>query len=159
MMAGGADVASQPVDPKRLEVATEIVKNFDLKNQLQNALSAMTMPMVPFMAQENPGQDDKLQKIALDAVQKVASAHMDEIEKNKATVYAQLFTLLELQELKKFYASPTGRKMMEMTPEMMRRDAMLGQNVVMTSITDVRREVIVQAKKAGLKVPTGMVAP
>jgi hypothetical protein len=78
---------------------------------------------------------------------------LPELEKNKAIVYAQMFTGAELEQLQKFYASPVGQKMLQSTPEMMHRNAILDQSIMMQTVAEVRKRMLNELKKNGLKVP------
>jgi len=144
---------TQTIDPRSVAVAQDIVKSFDMKNMLQGILGAMSKAIVPLIAQANPGQDSKIQSIVFDAVQKSMAAHMDEMDKNKAVVYAEMFSYDELVQLRDFYQSPVGQKMIKSTPQMMTRSMALDQNIMLATMREANRQILQQLKDNGMKVP------
>jgi hypothetical protein len=144
------------INPRSFAVAQDIVKTLDMKNLMQGVTASLAQTMTPLIEQENPGQSEKMQVITAGAFQKVMTAHLPELEKNKAIAYAQLFTLPELEQLKKFYGSPAGQKMLQMTPEIMRRNAVLDQFVMTTAFQEVHKQLIEDLKKNGIRIPKGM---
>jgi hypothetical protein len=144
------------IDAQTYSDAMALVKSFDMKSLLQGVTGAMVKTMVPLIDQENPGQGDKIEKIAIDATQRTMASHMAELEKNKAIIYTQLFSDAEIVQLKKFYASPVGRKLLQTTPEMMRRSALLDRDIMSAAVQEARSQILQDLKKNGIKIPKEM---
>jgi hypothetical protein len=148
-----AEAPTKDVDQRKLAVAQELVKSFDMKSLSMGLMSAMMKSMLPVLDQENPGQNAKIEQITEHSLQKSLTARLPELEKNKAIVYAQMFSYDELQQLKTFYQSPVGQKLLQSTAEMMRRNATLDHSVMQAMMLEMRSQLLGDLKKNGMKIP------
>jgi hypothetical protein len=144
------------IDPKDMEIAMKIAKSFGSNDRIKGSLMGMTMGMMPMIYQANPGQMDKIQKVVNGVVDKVVAAHDEDAQKDKAQFFAQNFSTDELEQLKTFYESSAGQKLIKSSDEMSRRDAMFGQSVAMSGSMQVRDELFKALKKNDIKVPKAM---
>ncbi|MDE1900294.1 MAG: DUF2059 domain-containing protein [Alphaproteobacteria bacterium] len=147
---------SAAVDPKNYAIALQIVRSFDLKAQLHGVLDVVSKTMSMILNKENPGQSDKINAIVAGAVEKSVSSHLGDMEKNDATVYAQIFTYDELTQLRGFYQSPVGQKFIKATPQLISRNAALNRSIMLSAIQDANRAVIEQMHQDGMKIPQNM---
>lgn len=153
-----APAEAAPQDPAqdakhRAALAHEVVKLFDLRALMSNVLTVTSKTLLPIILEANPGQDARIDPIVKDAVQKAILAHMDELEKNRAAVYAEFFTAPELEQLRDFYKSPAGQKMIKVTPDMMARSAVLDHDLMIDAVRAANKEIGRQLRKNGMKVP------
>ena len=79
----------------------------------------------------------------------------DELEKMRAdyvAIYAETFTEEELRGMVEFYQSPVGRKLIEKTPELMRRSMMITQKQMADMMPKVEAAVR-EARQAATAAP------
>jgi len=65
----------------------------------------------------------------------------DAMKDDLAKSYADAFTEQELKEITKFYRTPAGKKMALMTPDLMTREANLGQQKVQDHIGELQQMI------------------
>ena len=143
LIAGaGASKAEGAPDAEHLQAAASVERAMGGEAQVMKGLAAMRPGMINMMAQTSHmpiGQAaDEWDKAILPGMQ----AHIGDIESAKARILAEHFTVSELIDLKNFYLSPTGQKlianqsviatesmrsMMPFLQDVMKRSAQLAQ--------------------------------
>ncbi len=153
---------SREVDSKNLELAYKIVKLIEPQKSPAQAsrgmygpMMGLTMSMIPAIAQENPGQMEKIHGIALGLQEKISARHADDAEKDKAIAYAQTFTYSELEQLKGFYETAAGKKLAQSGAELASREGQLRQDSSMAVAEEVRSAILKELKEKGFKLPAG----
>ncbi len=153
---------SREVDSKNLDLARKIVKLTEPQKGPAQASMAMhspmmglTMSMIPAIVQENPGQTEKIHGIAFGLQEKISAQHADDAEKDKAIAYAQTFTYSELEQLKGFYETSAGKKLLQSGGELASREGRLRQDTSMTVAEEVRSAILKALKENGIKLPAG----
>ena len=68
-------------------------------------------------------------------------------------MYTQAYTEAELKELTAFYLTKTGQKSLAVTPELMAKGSMIGQQRVQQNLPELRR--MIEAEAARIKVLQG----
>jgi len=154
--ASAPSTAPANVDPKNLAIAKELIQSFDMNSLMQGVFGAITRTLMPMILRDNPNQLQQVQKIAMEAVQKSFMAHMDELANNKAIIYAQMYSYDELVQLKAFYQSPVGQKMLKTMPEMMQKSMILDKDIMLKAIQESTQGLRDGLQKNGLKVPKEM---
>lgn len=144
------------VDPKTFAAAKDLVRSFDMSNLMQSVFNVMAKTMLPLIMRDNPNQSQQGQQLIIDAVQKTFMAHMDEFENNKAIVYAQMYSYDEIMQLKTFYQSPIGQKMLKTMPDMMQKTMVMDQSIILKSMDEAKRSIAESLRKSGMKVPREM---
>ncbi|RBP35523.1 hypothetical protein DES53_12143 [Roseimicrobium gellanilyticum] len=117
---------------ENLAAAKKLADTINLKEQMDAGFAAM-MPMV----------DQLSQQLKLDAAGKaeLVQLYKDWFEKdldqakmmgNIVTLYAETFTVQELDGLRDFYQTPLGKKALKVLPEIMQKGAQLGMDEAKT---------------------------
>ena len=146
-------------DPKRLVAAKELIGIMQAQNVYKNTLEAMNNHMLLILSKENPGKEDKLRKVIWDSTSKILESHTKEIADNNAIVYANTYTEQELQEMTKFYKTPTGQKVVETMPQLMSQALAANQMVIAQTLQESMTAIREQVQKQGLNMPKGTSPP
>lgn len=121
----GAPAAETQPDEKHA-LALGLVRQGDAFEQGLRNGTQMLSRMAPMMEKAMPGKGDQAMQIITEEVLAAARSVQPEIESGIADVYAEKFTLGELQDLSAFYATPTGQKALKMLPEVMAEAQAIG---------------------------------
>jgi hypothetical protein len=95
--------------------------------RLDNQLQAMAGAMSQGLARELGSMGDREPRVAQIFMQESMAVMRERAVQpggmidQAANAYAETFTVEELREIRKFYESPVGRRMLEKTPELMSR--------------------------------------
>lgn len=162
-----APAASAAVDQRTLASVKKMLDAMQVRATLVNSFSEMEkmMPqMIRAQAKATIDADTKMdatgKQQALAQVERMlpeVSAAMnrmfqdpaliDEMIAEMAPLYARHFTTAEIDELARFYATPLGRKMMSVMPQLTAESMMLSQQLVGPRATRVMQEVMQSAPK------------
>lgn len=115
-------VHSEALAKKRtnLDAANELVRLITPRSMYDDMMRKMVDGMIPAMSMQT-GQaisDEKKTKLLLAVNEAIP---YDEMIQWNAQVYAELFTVDELDGLLRFYRTPIGKKLAKMQPELMGR--------------------------------------
>lgn len=122
----------------RLRSATRLLRVMDA----QRASEAGSQAMVDAMVQGNPMMAPYRSVIIAWTRQYVA---WRQLEPRLAALYAGAFTESELQDLVRFYQTPTGRKAARVMPGLARRAALIGASLARQHIPELRRMIAARA--------------
>lgn len=126
----------------RLRSANRLLQVMDA----QHASQAGSKAMVDAMIQGNPMMAPYRSVIIEWARTYVA---WGQLEPRLAALYAGAFTESELQDLVRFYQTPTGRKAARVMPGLARRAALIGASLARAHIPELRR--MIEARAAQLQ--------
>ena len=76
---------------------------------------------------------------------------IDEMYAEIVPLYARTFTLAEINELTRFYATPVGQKMLQKMPQLMGESMALGQRVVGPRVGKLVQQLMQQQQDAAKK--------
>jgi hypothetical protein len=108
-----------------LVAAKKLAESMNLKEQMDAAFTAM-MPMVDQLAgQLNLDSAGKQELIQLYKDWFEKDLDQEKMRANIIILYAESFTVQELNGLREFYTTPLGRKALKTMPEIMQRGARL----------------------------------
>lgn len=106
-----------------MDAALRLLDAMDMRVNLANTVEQVTLAEV----EKNP----KLvpyKNVMLEFMGKYMG--FDNIKAELADIYANAFTLTELEELARFYRTPVGKKILQKLPELTVQGARLGQHKV-----------------------------
>ncbi|CAN1721089.1 enolase [Hyphomicrobium sp. 1Nfss2.1] len=123
-LAHAEDVAAP--DPARMAAAKELMAVTGMTKQMDGMIAVMAEGF-------RKGAQDRAGSAAADALGSEFDKHMqrmmsyrEQMLEEFADIYAQRFTVNELQAVIDFYKSPTGQKFIAATPELMQAGAQIG---------------------------------
>jgi hypothetical protein len=144
-----AQTASEPSPPaENLAAARELVQAMKATDTLKALLPTIISNMKAAVVQNRPEiekQYDALMPIFSDA----ANARLNELADQLAVVYARRFTLDELHQIKAFYQTPVGQKMITEQPAIARETMAIGQQLGRSIATDIQTRMLEQMRKNG----------
>jgi hypothetical protein len=124
----GAHAQAEP-DAARLSLATEIARAASTEADYRQALDS-TMPVVRQMfAASVPGATTEQLDEVVVVMTDILMSTYDDVLAAMANSYAQRFTEAELVELRDFYRTELGQKMIGEMPEIMQEMASLGEQL------------------------------
>jgi hypothetical protein len=115
-------------DPDRVREAHALFDAMHLETQMDATTRAMSQIMAQQLSASE--KDPRIAQIMMSETMSVVKEMALEpggLVDTMAEAYADLFTLDELREIRRFYESPAGRKMLSRVPEMMPR--VMGQSM------------------------------
>jgi len=109
-------VAQPVVDPAAVKVARELMNLTDVTKNLELIADAMGPSIIEMLKRDRADiPDDVIAKFMVEFRAEMQKG-LPQLIEMYARVYAQRFTLAELQETVKFYESPLGKKFIRETP-------------------------------------------
>lgn len=133
--------AANPSDPKALEAAGKLVDSMDMAKTMQESLrTSLDAQMQQFVQLGLPPAGiDELKEEMFAFLSDVLS--WEEIRPAVVELYAQSFTAEELDELRTFYQTPTGKKALSLMPQLMNQGMMLGQEKVQARAQELNQRI------------------
>jgi len=127
LYAGGAVAEdAAPVDAARIAAAKKLMEVTGVTKQMDGMVAAMGQGFRKGASDARKGPDaDKLSDV-FDGQLKRLMSYRDAMIDDFAVVYAQRFTVEELEAVTDFYQSPTGQKFIEAMPALMQAGAQIG---------------------------------
>ncbi|TYR33710.1 DUF2059 domain-containing protein [Mesorhizobium microcysteis] len=111
--------AAQEIADSHLAAARSAITAMRATNEFDNILPQAALGLKNELIQQNPNLQGDVNAIVDETALSLASRRGD-LEREVALIYARAFTEPELQELAAFYATETGKKVMETAPLMVR---------------------------------------
>ena len=144
---GGAPAqptSSAPPSAGQLAAARELLRIMDVER--------VTMSGVDAMLNAQFGGNPALAPY-VDVAREWAKKYMtwEVIGERLARVYAASFTEAELRDIIAFYHTPTGKKLAQVTPDLMRQGAEVGARVADENMPELQR--MLEARRAQLEKP------
>lgn len=112
-----AEARTKPVaSPEAVAAAREIIEVTQAGNTLESMAMRLVEQLAPAFERANPGEGDLIRKILEEAFVDTFARHQEQLVDSLVPVYTGNLTLEELEQLRDFYASPLGRKLIEVQP-------------------------------------------
>lgn len=135
--------------PSRADEASHLKASLDL-------LEAAEMEMVFTKTIDQSLAQQIADNPALRELEPVMKAFFDKymswnaLKDDMAKLYAERFTEAELIDITAFYKTPSGKKMAQVTPDLMTKGSEMGQSKVQAHLTELEEMIVAfRAKKAG----------
>lgn len=140
-------------DSAAIEVALELMEASGARNMFDQMVPAITKQMGMLVEKMNPGEGVAVNDLLQSKFVPRILERSNEVIEMIAHVYAQHFTLDELEQLVAFYNSPVGRKLVQEQPEMMTEAMQIGRNWGQSVAAEVLQELAPDFESRGLKMP------
>jgi uncharacterized protein len=135
--AAPAPVAVDPAEEKAIRHLMDITGTGKLGNNMTEVVS---MQVKNAMSRRLPA--DQLQKFMDDFNQKLtAKSPATRIEDAQVPIYAQHFSMQELQAMTQFYESPVGQKMAKQIPDVLQQSQMAGATIERKAALDTLQDM------------------
>jgi len=136
---GGDENASVP-DKERLDAAMLLLKAMKVDKTLEKSITNAVDIKIKQQPMLEPYHGVMIKFFA-----KYMS--WESLKDETAAIYAGAFTLAELKKLTEFYNTPTGKKLAEKNPELMRQGSLLGMRKVQEHIMELRQMIAAEAAR------------
>jgi hypothetical protein len=131
--ATGREASEAPPGPEAVAAARAIIEATQAGNTLESMAMRLVEQLAPAFERANPGKGDLIQRILQEEFVATFAQHQEQFVDSLIPVYTGNLTLEELEQLRDFYASPLGRKLIEVQPavaeQAMRMGGMWGQKL------------------------------
>jgi hypothetical protein len=104
----------------------------------------------------NPNKAAIVRQLITSSFMPVFQRHMDEMTDNLATVYAQNFTVDDMQAIINFYNSPAGQKFLDKSPQIMGQYMKQSQPLLIEIAREALADFTSKLKQNNLQVPKEM---
>lgn len=144
--------SSRTPDPAKVAVATRILEATHAVDNMTTVMDTMIGPMLQNIKLQNPSiSDDHLKMISDMLTEELHKLVPQGIALN-AQVYANHFTLEELNALAAFYETPLGQKIITEQPKIVKEVLPIGIAWGRQAAEQVLQRIIEQLRKQGVKI-------
>ena len=135
----------------RVEIAKKLVEDTVTSKLVDNLTASMWAPAEKTLRESNPGVGDEVFEELRKGLAQQTTEMMDELVADMPAVFAQYFTVSELQQIYDFQTSEVGRKALEVQPKIM--GALMPKIIksVQERTPEILKQVREKAAEKGLK--------
>jgi uncharacterized protein len=138
--AGAPAATAAKVDPEKEKAIRHFMEITGSSKMGDNMTEMMTSQVKSAVSRSMSG--DRLQKFLDDFNQKVsAKSPAAEVDSAEIPIYAQHFSIEDLQGMIQFYESPLGQRIMKALPQVMQETQQKGQAIERTAAINTLREM------------------
>jgi hypothetical protein len=154
LLATALPVAAQPkLDPAALESARALMDESGIAKTFEAMLTPMAQQMSQVLRSVNPERGAAVAQLMEELVVPELRQRLPELLQAMTIIYAQHFTAAEMDELRQFYRTPTGKKFLEkqttLAIEGQRVGQIWGQRAALEAFDRLKPEL----ERRGLKSP------
>lgn len=131
---------AQAASPSHTKAAEALLDSMNMQLLLEQSITQM----LEVELQQNPAMQP-YREVMLTFLNKHMSYKA--VKDDMVRIYTDAFSEQELKEISAFYASSTGRKALEKTPELMQKGAMLGASRVQQNMQELQSMIEAEAKR------------
>ncbi len=140
-------------DEEKIAKTRELIEVLNLIENADTLVTAMMAQMQALASTANPGKEDIAANLMREKFMPAVRRHLPAYMELVVGLYAEHFTLAELDETIAFYRSPTGRKWIETQPLVINQSQQLTLAWSRRVIAEVMHEVEADFQKRGLALP------
>jgi uncharacterized protein len=154
MVLGGVASAAAQTAPSAdsLQVAGQVVQAMGINQVANAAMQGVRLVIVQSIAQRNKKPEDQVGAIVDQIVVPDLQVREPRFLASVATIYAQQFTLEELQQILAFYQTPAGQKLESLTPALTQQMIAAGRAWVQQAGAEVLQQDEAKLKAQGLSI-------
>jgi len=141
---------AQTPSPEAMAAARNLVTTMKLADQFRALLPAILVGLKPALTQDRHEieQDyDALTPLIVNAFEPYYNGMVNDL----ATVYANNFTVDELNQLLAFYQQPVGQKLLQQSPAITQQAIQIGQDATRKATDDLRARLTEALRQKGHK--------
>lgn len=142
---------AQAPSPETLATARELIATAKAAENLKLILPSVVQALKPAVVQGRPEVERDFD-VFVPLLLKDFSAQLNELIEQVAVIYASNFTVAEMKEMIAFYHSPTGQKFLALSPVIMQRSMLAGQQFGSRVGRELQVRIIEEMKKRGHKI-------
>jgi hypothetical protein len=115
-----------PVDAATLDAALDLQKATGTQERMESTVDLVLPAMLQMLKQTNADISQSTLNAFTDAFRAEMKASIPEVLNETACIAARHYTLSEIQQIRAFYATDIGQKMLKETPELMKESMAVG---------------------------------
>ncbi len=127
-------------DSKGIKTAYQLFKTMEMSKAYENTLNKI----VEMQIQSNPHLEP-FRGIMTDFFKKYMG--WNNVKEELAALYASKFTVKEMNDLIKFYKTPTGKKSIKILPALYEQGSLIGQKKIQAHIPELQQKIMEKAKE------------
>jgi len=147
---------AQSPDPQAVEDARAIISMTKTVDLIEQTVSQMLNGIHGQFLQVNPGREKDIKDLMDGYLMPAVRQSLPALSEDIAKLYAMHFTAKELAEMKAFYASPLGVRMIETMPAITQQSMVMGQAWGQRVLGGAYQEFARKAQERGLSKPKDM---
>lgn len=140
IFAAGANATAQEISAEHLQAAKAAIKAGESTVTLDNILPNLSARMKGQLILSQPNLEQEISDI-VDAAAIAMAPRRGDLENEVARLYANVFSKEELEEIKAFYESPAGKKLLKESPVLIREIATASRTWTAGVDRDLRQEI------------------
>lgn len=129
----------------RLDAARKLMEATGAIGMARQMIDGLEQQLVQIIAGANPGKEAQVRSLVTELLMPEFRARIGELEQPTLRIWADAFTVAEIEELLAFYATPIGRKTLSVMPQLSQQSSALGmawgQRVAQDAITKHERAI------------------
>jgi hypothetical protein len=141
-----ARAQSPAPSPERVRAATELVESMNMEATLAQSMETMLQQQVkqaPMMAQ--------FQDIMREFMKK--AMNWQEVREDYVRVYAEVYTTDELRQLRDFYGTPLGKRLLSSLPEVMAKSSEITNTRLQRYLPEMQQRIMERMSGTGAAAP------
>lgn len=139
-------VHSPAAPDRKASAVDELLRTMRVEHQMR----ASTIAMADVMIRANPALEP-YREVLVDWAARTMT--WDEVVPELREIYASAFTETEMEEIIRFYRSPTGQKVLDRLPEVMQRSLAAGAKLAELHREELREMINERAKQLNSNLP------
>lgn len=143
-----APVRVEQPSPETLAAARDLVTTLKSAELLKSVLPTFMQSMKPAIVQDRPAVEKDYDALVPVMIE-IATSRLSEYAELVARLYAVNFTTSELRDLRAFYSSPIGQKLVAKLPTITQQSLVVGQEWAKTLAADLRARITDELRKRG----------
>jgi len=151
-----APQSTASVDPEALAAVKNLMIVTRANANFLQVFDIITKKLVPLMEQANPQKQQMIQQLIETVFIPTINKHVGEITDQIAIVYAQNFSVDDMQAISAFYKSPIGQKYLDKTVTMMPQLMQSVQGINQKIIKEAMQDLADKMRQNNLSVPKEM---
>jgi uncharacterized protein len=139
-----APTAVAPLDPARVAAAKDLLAATGGVDAAKKGMDQMSAAIAGQMRGQNPAQAEKFTAIMakhLAPEGPIVKAYLNDVMESFTTFYAANFTVAELNEIKTFQSSATGKRFQSVAPQMMAGMAQPMMKMQQSLMTEIQKDL------------------
>ncbi len=140
-------------DEAKVAKTRELIEVLNMVERADSLATVMVTQMQALVTTANPGKEDIAADLMREKFLPAMRRHLPGYVELVVGLYAEHFSLAELEETIAFYQSPTGRKWIETQPLVLQQSQQLAVGWAQRVVAEVMREVEADFQKRGLELP------
>ena len=145
-------IDGKPADPDLLKAAMDLEMAGNSADHMSQIIDALVPSTIDMVRKTAPGVSDEAIAAFSEEFKKEMKAGIPQVLDQMACIVARHYTLSDMQQLEKFYATPLGQKMLQTMPEIAKEVFPIAQAWGMSTGMSAAQHAIEKLRAKGVKI-------